>query len=115
MIPLPLLPQTQTTEIYLAFSSSEQRQVLILPRGIRCKLHPQETSQLETQGVRGEGEVQDEKTPLSDVEHTGLPWRASGGKLFGDSASLEKAQSHISMNNVNKGHSILTQRPHKQS
>lgn len=50
----------------------------ILPGGIRCKLRPPETSQLEAQGVRGEGEVQDEKTPLSDVEHVGLPCRTSG-------------------------------------
>lgn len=79
LIPLPLLPQTQTTEIYLALRSSEQRKVPILPGGIRCKLRPPETSQLETQGVRGKGGVQDEKTPLSDVEHIGLPRRTSGG------------------------------------
>lgn len=79
LIPLPVLPQSQTTEIYLVLRSSEQRKVLILPGGIRCKLRPPETSQLETQGVREESDVQDEKTLLSDVEHIGLPCRTPVG------------------------------------
>lgn len=61
-----------------------------------------------------ENEVKDENTSLSDVWYTQLLHRVTEEfeeKLFGYSASVEKAEGDISRKDMNKGHCcILIQR-----